>query len=186
MKKMGKSIEVPTAVKLRNICLEFKDHFSDRLSHDIELLGISKKELASELGVHPSAISHWLNGSRLPSATTLYALTKVLELDGADRSSLIALWHLSLLADSLLEYLESALKDKDEDSARQIFVDLLQQNWGDLFTKEWREQYISIVQPEVFRSMNSESGSRETYTTRNVSAAEYISILENLLKLPRK
>lgn len=164
---------------LWSIYAEFKGGFAEALSNIIAESGFSKKELASRLNVHASAISHWLNSRRLPDLVTVYALAKILSLDNKMRSELVVLWHLCLLSDHLKLYLDSVLQENDMDAARQAFVDLLQQNWGDLFSNEWQELYISMVQPDVYQAMKLKA--EEERNVIRVSANEHIAMLERML-----
>lgn len=43
--------------------------------------GLSLAELAHQLGVSPSAMHHYVSGARLPSATALLHLAKLLQID---------------------------------------------------------------------------------------------------------
>lgn len=53
------------------------ENFSTRLARAIEQAGLPKKDVASAVGVHPPALSRWLNGS-VPESRYLIALANTL------------------------------------------------------------------------------------------------------------
>lgn len=51
-----------------------KKAFKENLSHYIERKGCSQRELANSIGVHPSMVGFWLNGTNCPRMDKLQKL----------------------------------------------------------------------------------------------------------------
>ena len=63
------------------VSIEEKEYevLSKRIQAAMESIGISQRQLAKEVGVTETTISRWINGKRIPKATDIVALSKVLQ-----------------------------------------------------------------------------------------------------------
>lgn len=63
------------------VSIEEKEYevVSERIQKAMQSIGISQRQLAKEVGVTEVTISRWVNGKRIPKATDIVALSKVLQ-----------------------------------------------------------------------------------------------------------
>lgn len=54
-----------------------------RIADAIKSSALSRDEVARSVGVHPSAVSHWVSGRAVPTVANLVRLAEVLGVDAA-------------------------------------------------------------------------------------------------------
>ena len=89
--------------------------FADVIGHYIHRSGKKQKDLAKELSVDTSAITHWRKGRRIPQDSTfIFKLSTVLSLEADERQRLLLAWYITRGFKDLIPYVETAIKEGDE------------------------------------------------------------------------
>ena len=53
--------------------------FSERLTEELKLCGLTQKEIADKLQISPANITNWKKGANIPSLDVFYELCKILD-----------------------------------------------------------------------------------------------------------
>lgn len=69
---------------MASVTLTHPDAVCQRIAEAIDASGLAQDEVADAVGVHPSAVSHWVTGRAVPTLANLRRIASVVGVDVAD------------------------------------------------------------------------------------------------------
>ncbi len=79
------------------------------LKKQIDASGLSQKDIGDKIGADNTAVSHWVNGRRMPSTSALCNICDMLKLSDRRRQILIGSYFAAKYAEGLIEIIDTEL-----------------------------------------------------------------------------